>query len=391
MQNIWRFLPTEYGKAERMSQVDSKRPISGRDLNLPDLPPEQPASDLPLKITHAKSEQKARDAQRRCSKTTKKMSPDISRQHVATELEKKSSSVHWGKSLINNIKDKFRHSTGLSKRERQSRFSSAGDAMLKKEYKPETHTVRNLQHRLGKVLPASDTDKKQQLSFTIRQCFGLADGEPDNNNLHELLRLVREFKKHPESLGTSTQLEQKISEIFKKKNETINESSKNMVMVEKTVVTGAPEHAPTPQLQTLTNAEIIEHELDSIERELEEDIFNASGKASTGDITNQLDSILKELSEDIPNSAAHADTNDFINQMEILLNEDVPQASIKTNISADPIDVLIKEIDEISTDLERRGVSIKNAPKQPTSAVPLSAEDDLDRLFKELNDKSKGT
>jgi len=186
-------------------------------------------------------------------------------------------------------------------------------------------------------------------------------------------------------------LEQKISEIFKKKNETINESSKNMVMVEKTVVTGAPEHAPTPQLQTLTNAEIIEHELDSIERELEEDIFNASGKASTGDITNQLDSILKELSEDIPNSAAHADTNDFINQMEILLNEDVPQASIKTNISADPIDVLIKEIDEISTDLERRGVSIKNAPKQPTSAVPLSAEDDLDRLFKELNDKSKGT
>jgi hypothetical protein len=47
-----------------------------------------------------------------------------------------------------------------------------------------------------------------------------------------------------------------------------------------------------------------------------------------------------------------------------------------------------KDIDDITADLERRGVSIKNTPNQPSSAVPLPAEDDLDRLLKELNGKS---
>jgi uncharacterized membrane protein YheB (UPF0754 family) len=323
------------------------------------------------------------------------MSPDLSQQHVATELRKKSSSTHWGKSLINHIKDTFRHSTGLPKQESESKFSSAADGMLIKELKKETHTketrtVANLEHGLGKVLSSSDTHKKQQLSFTIRQCFGLADGEPTNKNLNELLRLLPELKKLSESRGTSEQLEQIIKENFEKQNEAIDKSAKNMVMADKLVVASAPEHAPTPELQTLTNVEIIEHELDSIEKGLEEDISNPSGKASTDDITNELDSILKELSEDIPNSTAHTDTNDFINQIESLLNDDVPQSPTitKTNISADPIDALIKEIDENSTNLERRGVSIKNTPNQPSSAVPLPAEDDLDRLLKELNGKS---
>ncbi len=256
--------------------------------------------------------------------------------------------------------------------------------------KQEVHTAANLAHGLGKVLSASDPHKKQQLLFTIRQCFGLADGAPTNKNLNELLQLGPELQKHAEYFSTSKQLGQKINKIFEKQNESTDKSAKNMVMVDKPVVNSAPEHVPTPELQTSKNAEIIERELGSIEKRLEEDIFNASGKASSDDITNELDSILKELSEDIHNSTVHTDTNDFINQMESLLNEDVPQSptTSKINISADPIDALIKEIDENSTNLERRGVSMKKNPKQPTPTVPLSAEDDLERLLKELNDKS---
>jgi hypothetical protein len=329
-----------------MSKVNIQTSIQVNSSGTTDLPPKSLADS---KVIHAKSENKARNAQRRCSKTAKKMSPDLSQQHVATELRKKSSSTHWGKSLIKNIKDTFRRSTGLPKQESQSKFSSVAEGMLIKEPKKETHTVANLEHGLGKVLSSSDTHKKQQLSFTIRQCFGLADGEPTNKNLNELLQLVPELKKLSESRGTSEQLEQIIKENFEKKNEAIDKSAKNMEMVKKLAVTSAPEHTPTPQLQTLTNAEIIEHELDSIEKGLEEDISNPSGKASTDDITNELDSILKELSEDMPNSTAHIDTNDFINQIENLLNDDVPQSPTiaKTNISANPIDALIKEIDEM--------------------------------------------
>jgi hypothetical protein len=394
MPNIWCFLPTKYEEKKQMETVRFQIPISGKDLKSPKSPlEEKPASDPLPKITHAKSEQKAHSAQRRCSKAAKKMSPDLSQQYVTTELKKKTFSTQWGKSLINHIKDKFRHSTGLPKQESQRKFSSAADGLLIKEPeipKQEVHTVASLAHGLGKVLSASDTHKKQQLLFTIHQCFGLADGEPTIKNLNELLQLVPELQKHAESFRASRQLEQKINEIFEKQIEAIDKSAKNMVMVDKLVVTSAPEHIPTPELQTLTNAEIIEHELGSIEKGLEEAIFNASGKASADDITNELDSILKELSEDIQTSTVHTDTNDFINQMESLLNEDVHQSptTSKTNISADPIDALIKEIDESSTNLEHRGVSIKKNPKQPTPAVPLPAEDDLDRLRKELNDKS---
>lgn len=332
-----------------MSKVNFQTSIQVNPSGTPDLPPKSLADS---KVIHAKSEHKALNAQRRCSKTAKKISPDLSQQHVATELRKKSSSTHWGKSLINNIKDTFRHSTGLPKQESQSKFSSAADGMLIKEHKiskQEVHTVSNLEHGLGKVLSSSDTHKKQQLSFTIRQCFGLADGEPTNKNLNELLQRVPELKKHSESFGASEQLEKKINKIFKKQNEAIDKSAKNMEMVKKLAVTSAPEHAPTPQLQTLTNAEIIEHELDSIAKGLEEDISNLSGKASTDAITNELDSILKELSEDIPNSTAHIDKNDFINQIENLLNDGVPQSPTiaKTNTSANPIDALIKEINEM--------------------------------------------
>jgi hypothetical protein len=136
MPNIWRFLPTKYGETKQMSKVNFQPPISGKDLKLPDLPPEeQPASDPLPKITHAKSEQKAHNAQKNCIKTTKNMSTDASRQRVTSHSEKKSSFKLFGKALIKNIKDSFQHHHAFSKAGNKKQSLSRADAPVTEEHK----------------------------------------------------------------------------------------------------------------------------------------------------------------------------------------------------------------------------------------------------------------
>jgi len=278
-----------------MDKTSFPTQISGMHLKFPELPAEDTSIEGKPSVVHKKSAQKGFDALKNCSETKKTISPETSRRHVELQSQKKSSLSLFGKSLIKNIKDIFRPSSEFTRGETQKKHSLQRDGLLVPEYKfvsPEQTNVNYLEHGLKKFITSENTHNKQQLLFGIKQCFGLADGEPTDENLQKLREIAQEFNKIPEYHHQSKALIQKTDAISEKRKETAAEAAKNMVIAEKQTISASTEHMPSAEPQSLSEAD----ELEFIEKEL------------NSEINDQLDSILKELTHDSAQSPASAKT-----------------------------------------------------------------------------------
>ena len=298
--NIWRFLPTEYGEAKQMNKVNFQTPISGKDLKLPDLPPEeQPASDPLPKIAHAKSEQKAHDAQKNCIKTTKTMSANASRQHVVSQSEKKSKFSRFATSLINHIKGRNNKSNSFSKFEFKKERSSNINPLTFKENKPRTAdeiNLNRLKYLLPKLTEKLDNTKKQQLSITMRQCCGELGGEPNSQNLLLLKRLADPTDKPSEYHSALKELTVKIDDILLKIM-----TDEFMAGINKAIDDVPSNPVPPPPARTASaNKAATNDEIDSLFKELDYDIFNPPFSTKTNADSVNPDDILNMLNTDTP-------------------------------------------------------------------------------------------
>lgn len=357
-----------------MGKVHFQTPISGSHLNLPDLPPESSAESTP-EVIHAKSEQKGFSALKNCSETTKKMSSDASRQHVTSQSEKKYSFSLFGKSLIKSIKNTFRHSTPISRRDSESKPSLLVDRLLTTEQKISTKE-ENAAHALVYRLKTGDysisTQNKQQLSFTIKQCFGVADGEPNSENLKKLLVIAPEFGKISEYQGATEALISKINELIpiinEKEKSALQVTGKNTDIPDNQIVPTSTQHIPSTQEQTLNQPQ-----------------------SKITEAKTPLDEILDALmSPTIPNSSPVSDSVGIDRSIDALdnilneLNENVESSSASVRTDApvkDDLDLLMQDLD--------KGIDNSSAPTKtitPSDALNKKADEFKDEVLKLMKD-----
>ena len=411
-----------------MRKVDLPAPVSGKDQNLSNLSPEKkPASDPLPKITHAKSEQKAQNAQKNCIKTTQTMSAHPSRQHVASQSKKKSSFKFFGKTLIKNIKDSFQHHHSFSKAGTQKQSSLRADAILIQEYQltsPDKTKVDWLESGLKKIPIGQKITEdvnftlhdKQQLSFTIKQCFGLAKGEPTDENLRKLRAVAPKIGEvSPEYKGPSEVLTKKIDDILSKRSKDAGDGTNNQVTPEKSAVPASVDSTPStetkklPQPQSTKPAPDVTDEFMAEINKVLDDVPGtpappplartaSANKAATSD---EIDSLFKELDYDIFNPPFSTKTNaNSVNSDDILnmLNTDTPRssASATTVASADELESALSdlddevkktkdsdELDEILNELNT------DTPGSPTSAKTVTSAEELESALQALNEETK--
>lgn len=295
-----------------MSKVNFQTPISSKDLQLPDLPPEeQPASDPLPKITHAKSKRGVENILKHSLDLFRKLSTHKSRVHVDMKLDKKNGASQNEESSTVHIKTRTQKKVSFSKSDPKNQPRMQNELNL-----------AYLKNGLKKVTKDMDDNKRSDLATAIRQLLGDLGGEPDETILVELKTVTKNLSLMPEVRGASITLNKKIDEALLKKAET---ASKNLVKAEKITI---------PALD------------DSMLSAKAEKLQESQSKLSAPDMT----------------------LNEFMFALD------------KSN-----------NIDEITNALERQGISNQDTLNQSTSALPLSADDELVSALKELNDMLKKT
>ena len=357
-----------------MSKVNFQPPISGTDLKLPDLPPEeQPASDSLPKITHARSEQKAHNAQKNCIKTTQTMSANASRQHVVSQSEKKSKFSRFATSLINHIKGSNNKSNLFSKFEfKKERPSNINPLIFKENETPTADEINlnRLKYLLPKLTEKLDDTKKQQLSTTMRQCFGELGGEPNPQNLLLLKRLADPTDKPSEYHSALKELTVKIDDILLK-----NMTGEFMAGINKAIDDVPSNPVPPPPVRTASaNKAATSDEIDSLFKELDYDIFNPPFSTKTNADSVNPDDILNMLNTDTPRSPTSAKTVASADELESALTD--LDDEVKKTKDSDELDEILNEL---NTDTSN----------SPTSAKTVTSADELESALQALDEEKK--
>ena len=402
-----------------MRKVDLPAPVSGKDQNLSNLSPEKkPASDPLPKITHAKSGQKAHNAQKNCIKTTQTMSAHASRQHVVSQSEKKSKFSRFATSLINHIKGSNNKSNSFQKFEFKKERPSNINPLIFKETTIRTAgeiNLNRLKHLLPKLTEKLDDTKKQQLSTTMRQCFGELGGEPNSQNLLLLKKLADPTDQPSEYQSALKELKEKIEDILSKGSKNAGDGTNNQVTPEKSAVPASVDSTPStetkklPQSQSTKPAPDVTDEFMAEINKVLDDVPGtpappplartaSANKAATSD---EIDSLFKELDYDIFNPPFSTKTNaNSVNSDDILnmLNTDTPRspASATTVASDDELESALSDLDDEvkktkdSDELDEILNALNtDTPGSPTSAKTVTSDEELESALQALNEATK--
>ena len=387
-----------------MSKVNFQAPISGKDLQLPDLPPEeQPASDPLPQVTHAKSKTGVENILKRGIDLFRKVSTDKSRAHVRLELDKKIGARPNEESSTVHIKTRTQKTVSFSKSGYNKQAAVKSEPLPVRENKVWTRDELNVTYLTNGLIKVArdkgngiDNSKKNELETAIRQLLSNRGEELNEATLKELKGDASALLKIPEAKYLSVTLEKKVDEALSKKAEA---ASKNLGKAEK-IAMPAPDGAilyskaemlresqsklsvPDMKLDKLLAALDESSNIDEITAAIER--MGASSQKTHNQPTSAvpLSALVKaeKIAMPAPNGAMLSAKAEKLR----------PQQS---NLSAHDM-TLIDEIaksqnlDEITAAIERMGASSQNLPDQPASGPLLSAHDELERPLGELNDKS---
>ena len=434
-----------------MSKVNFQPPISGKDLQLPDLPPEeQPASDSLPKITHAKSKHGGENILKRGVDLFRRISIGKSRAHVNMELDKKIGTQPNEESSTGHIKTRTQKTVSFSKSGHNNQPAVKSEPSSVRENKVRTRdelNVTSLTNGLIKIARDKgngvDNNKKNELETAIRQLFSGRGEELNDATLKELKGNASALLKIPEVKYLSINLEKKVDEALSKKAETLldlqsklsQSDAEFMAAIDKDIddiaadlerrgvsIKNTP-NQPTNAVPLPTSAQAKQIAMPALDSSM------LSAKAEILPERSVPNMKLDELMAALDNSRNIDEITAALERMEVSsqhsANKPTSAVPLPTLSKAEKIgmpaldgsmlsakaeeilpelpapDMTLDEfmvsleksnnIDEIATALERKGVSSKNTPNQPSSAVPFSAEDELERALKELNDELKGT
>ena len=386
-----------------MSKVNFQPPISGKDLQLPDLPPEdQPGSDSMPRITHAKSKHGGENILKRGVDLFRKVSTGKSRAHVSMELDKKIGARSNEESSTVHIKTRTQKTVSFSKSGHNNQPAVKNESLPARKNKVWTRDELNVTYLTNGLIKVArdkgngiDNNKKNELETAIRQLFSGRGEELNEAVLKELKGDASALLKIPEAKYLSITLEKKVDEALSKKAEA---ASKNLGKAEKiglgsSILSAKAEMlresqsklpVPDMNLDELMAALGKSSNIDEITAALERMEVSSQHSANKPTSSIPLPTLAKAEKIGMP----ALDGSMLSAKAEILPKLSVPDMTLDEVIAA-----LEKSnnIDEIATALEPMGVSSKNTSNQPSSAVPLSADDELEGALKELNDELKGT
>ena len=295
-----------------MKNVNFQTPISGKDLKLPDLPPEEPPASDPLpKITHAKSERVGENILERGIDLFRKISAGKSRAHVRMELDKNIGARPNEKSSTVHIKTRTQKTVSFAKSGYNNQTAVRSEPSAVRENMGRTRdelNVRFVTNGLIKVAKKKgkeiDDSRKNELETAISQLFSGRGEELNESILKELKTDADPLGLIPEVRYLSNTLKEKVNEALTKKAEA---AVKNLVKAEKMAMPAADRSILSSKAEMLQESQ---------------------PKLSVPDM--KLDELVAALDES-------------------------------------------SNIDDITAALERMEVSSQSIPNKPTSAVPLSA------------------
>ena len=393
-----------------MNKVNFQTPISGKDLKLPDLPPEEkPASDPLPKIAHAKSKHGVENILKRNFDLFRKISIGKSRAHVSMELDKKNGTRPNEESSTGHIKTRTQKTVSFSKSDNNnlpSVKSEPSPVRKNKEKNRDEFKVTFLTNGLIKVARDKgngvDNNKKNELQTAIRQLLSGRGEELDDAILKELKGNASALLKIPEVKYFSITLEEKVDEALSKKAETL---SKNLVKVDAIAIPVLDNSMPSAKQEVPRESQ---SKLPAPDMTLDELMAALDKSSDIDEITAALER-MEVSSQNSPNKPTSAVPLPTLAKAEKIgmpaLNvsmlsakaETLPKLQSKLSVPNMTLDELMvaldksNNIDDIATALEPKGVSNKKTPNQPSSALPLTADDELERALKELNDELKKT
>ncbi len=433
-----------------MSKVNFQPPISGQELKSPDLPTEKkPASDSSAKITHAKSKHGGENILKRSVDLFRRISIGKSRVHVNMELDKKIGTRPNEESSTGHIKTRTQKTVSFSKSGHNNQPAVKSEPSSVRESKVWTRDELNLMSLTNGLIKVAkdkangiDNNKKNELETAIRQLFSGRGEELNEATLKELKEIPNKFSTIPEAKTALDALSKKVDEALSKKAETLvdlqsklsQSDAEFMAAIDKDIdditadlerrgvsIKNTP-NQPTNAVPLPTSAQAKQIAMPALDSSM------LSAKAEILPELSVPNMKLDELMAALDNSSNIDEITAALGRMEVSsqhsANKPTSAIPLPTLAKAEKIgmpaldgsmlsakaeilpklsvpDMTLDEfmvaldksnnIDEMATALERKGVSSKNTPNQPSSAVPLSADDELERALKELNDELKGT
>ncbi len=396
-----------------MSKVNSQTLISGKDLQLPELPElsessglqsKRPASDSLPKITHAKSKHGGENILKRSVDLLRKISIGKNRAHVSMELDKKIGTKPNEESSTGHIKTRTQKKVSFLKSGHNNLpavKSERAPVSENKEKKGDELKVTFLTNGLIKVARDKSNDignnKKKELEIAVRQLFNGRGEELNEATLKELRGDASALLKIPEVKYLSITLKEKIDEALSKKAEA---ASKALVNTEKNTLGS---FTPSAKAEILRGPQ---SKLSASDIKLIDEIAKSK---DLDEITAALER-MEVSSQNIPNKLTpDLPLSELMKAEKIAMPApDGPILSAKTERLREPQskpsspDMALDEfmaaldksnnIDEISTAVDRSlGDLSQNIPNRPTSAAPPSADDELEWALKELSDELKRT
>ncbi len=393
-----------------MSKVNSQTLISGKDLQLPALPDEEQSTSDPLpKITHAKSKHGVENILKRSVDLFRKISIGKSRAHVSMELDKKIGTKPNEESSTGHIKTRTQKKVSFSKSSHKNLPAVKSEPSPVRGNEKEQRDKLNVTYLTNGLIKVAkdkgndiENNKKNELQTAIRQLLSGRGEELDDATLKELKGNASELLKIPEVRYLSTTFKEKVDEALSKKAETL---SKNLVKADEIAIPALDNSMPSAKQEVPRESQ---SKLPAPDMALDELMAALNKSSNIDEITAALERV-EVSSQHSPNKPTSALPLPVLAKDEKIAmpaldgsmlstkKEMLRESQSKLPVADMTLDELMaaldksNNIDEITAALEPKGVSNKKTPNQPSSALPLSADEELERALKELNDELKRT